>query len=58
VPEEGEEQEGGGAVEDGAQAAHLSVRLLVPVQHLQSFTHSQKCITKAVLTPKIQNVYR
>ncbi len=46
MPEEGEEQEGGGAVEDGAQAAHLRVRLLVPVQYLQSITRSQKCLFK------------
>ncbi len=50
MPEEGEEQEGGGAVEDGAQAAHLRVRLLVPVQHLQSFTRScRNVFPKAVL---------
>jgi len=39
VPEEGEEEEGGGAVEDGAQAAHLRVRLLVPVQRLTLFSY-------------------
>ena len=34
VPEVGEEDEGGAAGEDGADAAHLGELLLVPVQHL------------------------
>ncbi len=51
MPEEGEEHEGGGAVEDGAQAAHLRVRLLVPVQHLPAFTRScRNVLPKTVVT--------
>ena len=46
MPEEGEEEEGGGAVEDGAHTAHLRVRLLVPVQHLYVYHHRRSEFTK------------